>query len=489
MMKRILLLLLLVVMGMLAFLGIITSAQKSSARRALNDYKTQLKAQGEKLSYADLGYPRPPLTNDSLPQLLAAVERLKQISFQPSLLALMELTTPGSARLNWAGDRPRFSTNASATVAAMEWPEFTAIFQQAEPELAEIRAGLRQPARYWLTVPPASVFNYPVSPNVSKRTMAHWLSGDLISALHEKQLARAQADLQALTQLVELHREEPTLVNQAFRIVIAGLVLADAWEALGAAGWTEPSLATLQGDLEKLDLLEAIGIGMSSDRVLGEEFMVELRMANSQQGQNLLGVASSGQQSLRGYFNNWVVLPFWRLNMDADELLYLQHYQKCLDLTRDLARGAAWPVVSSELVNQFNHVDNVTSGQLARIRYMFTVMAMPILQRTMQRTVCVETQRRLTVTAIALERYRLRHGQYPAALSALAPEWLAAVPIDLMDAQPLKYRLNPDGSYALYSVGEDGRDDGGDPQPPPGIKATDIWSGRDAVWPKVSSAF
>lgn len=46
-------------------------------------YKAQLRAQGEKLSYADLGYPRPPLTNDTLPQLLAAAERLKQLKFQP----------------------------------------------------------------------------------------------------------------------------------------------------------------------------------------------------------------------------------------------------------------------------------------------------------------------------------------------------------------------------------------------------------------------
>jgi len=89
---------------------------------------------------------------------------------------------------------------------------------------------------------------------------------------------------------------------------------------------------------------------------------------------------------------------------------------------------------------------------------------------------------------IALERYRLRYGQYPAALTALASEFLKAVPIDLMDAQPLKYRLNPDGTFDLYSAGEDGRDDGGDPTSSAATTQFDLWSGRDAVWPIRSDA-
>ena len=46
----------------------------------------------------------------------------------------------------------------------------------------------------------------------------------------------------------------------------------------------------------------------------------------------------------------------------------------------------------------------------------------------------------------------------------------------------LRYRLKPDGTFLLYSVGEDARDDGGDPTPPSAGKF-DLWEGRDAVWP------
>ena len=32
-----------------------------------------------------------------------------------------------------------------------------------------------------------------------------------------------------------------------------------------------------------------------------------------------------------------------------------------------------------------------------------------------------------------------------------------------MDGQPLRYRRNADGTFLLYSIGENGKDDGGNP--------------------------
>jgi hypothetical protein len=42
--------------------------------------------------------------------------------------------------------------------------------------------------------------------------------------------------------------------------------------------------------------------------------------------------------------------------------------------------------------------------------------------------------------------------------------------------------------FLLYSVGEDGRDDGGDPTPQEAKKRyRQIWDGRDAVWPSAAT--
>ena len=52
-----------------------------------------------------------------------------------------------------------------------------------------------------------------------------------------------------------------------------------------------------------------------------------------------------------------------------------------------------------------------------------------------------------------------------------------------MDGRPLRYHLNPGGLFLLYSVGEDGVDNGGDTTLSP--DAHNNWSmGRDAVWPQ-----
>jgi hypothetical protein len=39
------------------------------------------------------------------------------------------------------------------------------------------------------------------------------------------------------------------------------------------------------------------------------------------------------------------------------------------------------------------------------------------------------------------------------------------VPRDWMNGAPLRYRPNDDGTFTLYSVGMDRKDDGGDPTP------------------------
>jgi hypothetical protein len=63
--------------------------------------------------------------------------------------------------------------------------------------------------------------------------------------------------------------------------------------------------------------------------------------------------------------------------------------------------------------------------------------------------------------ACALERYRLAHGSYPATLDALAPACIDAVPHDPINGEPYRYRVGPDGTFLLYSVGWNQKDDGG----------------------------
>ncbi len=72
----------------------------------------------------------------------------------------------------------------------------------------------------------------------------------------------------------------------------------------------------------------------------------------------------------------------------------------------------------------------------------------------------MHAQLRSTLTALAVERYRSTHGDWPTGLTALVPEYLVDVPLDPYDGQPLRYSRLTDG-VVIYSVGPDGTDNGG----------------------------
>ena len=63
-------------------------------------------------------------------------------------------------------------------------------------------------------------------------------------------------------------------------------------------------------------------------------------------------------------------------------------------------------------------------------------------------------------TAAAIARYQLEHGAPPEQLDVLVPAYIMSVPEDPFDLQPMRYRREED-SYLLYSIGPNGKDDGG----------------------------
>jgi type II secretory pathway pseudopilin PulG len=62
--------------------------------------------------------------------------------------------------------------------------------------------------------------------------------------------------------------------------------------------------------------------------------------------------------------------------------------------------------------------------------------------------------------ALALAAYRAEHGTYPTQLAQLSPKYLAAIPEDPFADGPLRYKRTKTGCV-VYSIGPNGKDDGG----------------------------
>ena len=104
----------------------------------------------------------------------------------------------------------------------------------------------------------------------------------------------------------------------------------------------------------------------------------------------------------------------------------------------------------------------------------------------------MEAAKQTIIVAIALKRYQLKHGNYPPDLNSLVTEFLASIPLDPVDGKPLRYKLNSDGTFLLYSVGENGVDHGGNPALEKGVKSSSYYwqnpHALDWVWPQPATA-
>jgi hypothetical protein len=105
------------------------------------------------------------------------------------------------------------------------------------------------------------------------------------------------------------------------------------------------------------------------------------------------------------------------------------------------------------------------------MQYALTLILTPALNKINQIHLRVMAQADCAVTALAVERYRLKEKKLPETVEAMVPGYLPQVYVDPFDGKPLRYQLTEPG-YMVYTIGEDGVDDGGRAQDPNDKKAT-----------------
>ena len=82
-------------------------------------------------------------------------------------------------------------------------------------------------------------------------------------------------------------------------------------------------------------------------------------------------------------------------------------------------------------------------------------------ESSMKRECKARARVRTGQAALAVEASELRSYKLPDELNEIVPSFLTAIPTDPFTGQPLRYKKLAKG-YVVYSVGEDGKDDGGD---------------------------
>ena len=152
----------------------------------------------------------------------------------------------------------------------------------------------------------------------------------------------------------------------------------------------------------------------------------------------------------------------------------------------EMARDAAVEESYVEVLPVMDQIDREIPNKnfYDELRFPLSPQSLMSLSRTVKKAMKAETERSIATCAIALKRYSILHGKSPTSLDSLVTEFLPSLPVDYMDGKPLKYRRNADGGFTLYSVGEDGKDDGGDASLlPDKTGSRNRWSRKDFIWP------
>jgi hypothetical protein len=81
---------------------------------------------------------------------------------------------------------------------------------------------------------------------------------------------------------------------------------------------------------------------------------------------------------------------------------------------------------------------------------------------------------RATRVVLAIAMFKRAEGRLPQTLDELVPKYLDKVPDDPFDGKQMKYRVKADGTWVVYSVSRDKKDDGGVQDPKLGAGKLDL---------------
>ena len=337
---------------------------------------------------------------------------------------------------------------------------------------------------------------------------AQSLSAEAMCDLHNGDATSAATNICTLLALAQGEHDERIVISQLVRCAISSIGLAATWEMLQTTNLDGAQLVSVQRRWEQLHFIENVEGTLLMERASTEHTIQKMRESKGSldlylggSGSSSGGAGGSGDflDSLKETWDNAKEAGsqhMWRSSWSySDELQMLRVDQISLDASRTIANNQVFNPAYSNMVAQLDAlgVTNLPDNWMIKLdfpdyRRVFSENSR-WLASFLTRILNAEAAKRVAITAIALKRYQLKNGKWPENLAELTPAFLPSIPLDPVDGKPLRYRRNEDDTYVLYSIGEDGVDDGGDVTPAARTSSSMVYyvnwqRARDWVWPQ-----
>jgi hypothetical protein len=301
------------------------------------------------------------------------------------------------------------------------------------------------------------------------------LSSDAILAATRNDADRAVADIVTMLHLARFCGENLTLIGQLVQIAIEGVAMSTLSRVISNCPdlLDEPQLAALDEALRTVGRSHPAsdnGLTQATRSLEGERMffddLLQRTYSDDGEGNGRLtyegakflssGMMFSPDMTPASPFKNSLLL----ITSATRQELKARHTE-VFDQYEDAFAERPWNRASDALDFPPFLQRSLEGGDILN-RYTLLTTLMPALGSAVRAFDRIDTTRDGMIAVVALERYRLAHGEYPASLGVLVPSVLPGLPFDPVDGQPLRYVRTASG-YALYSIGRDGVDDGGKP--------------------------
>lgn len=348
------------------------------------------------------------------------------------------------------------ATNEFPTAAQPQSPAADVLLALSKYDsvIEELRQASRMPtSRFPLNYATNNPSRIIFGPNVeSLKSCALVLRLRAVAELENGQPDKALSDVQLMLYLAGSIHNEPTRWPLETRLAITDFALQPVWEGLARQQWSDDQLIALEHDLAGFDALKDYEFAMRSElawNLKTIEYLRAERMANS--------IVDDWNDTL------WFPTIIYRLSPNGWFYLNARAVARVYEAAMPTSAELDQRILSPEISERFGHAQALAYRH-HRIpdNFLVSVMVPPLVSDAIN---CARTQAAVDMARIAsaLERYRRAQGNYPAKLDVLAPQFIEKIPHDVINGQPLHYRRTENGRFLLYSVGWNGKDDGGVP--------------------------
>jgi hypothetical protein len=254
----------------------------------------------------------------------------------------------------------------------------------------------------------------------------------------------AFADVQLGFRLIQAIQDEPILIGGLVRLSMICVLIQPIWEGIASHQWTEQQLKKMQAQLQQMDFLSDFTKSIRMERANMIAMLTQFSERHDLMELYLRSEIATGEKPSPkfGYFlNGWFCQNMVIESRCFQEMiLSVDEKNQRVDVKR--------------AIRNKDYVESLRPSPLT----LLAKLALPVFSQVVPKYFHTQTYLNEAVVACAIERHRLAHGTLPATLDDLH---MTGLPHDIINGEPLHYRVTGEDSYLLYSVGWNEKDDGG----------------------------